>query len=41
LHLDALLPQLSQSSSAMSVVLPLVTMVLLGGVVVYLATEKQ
>ena len=41
LHLDALLPQLSQSSSAMWVVLPLVTMVLLGGVVVYLGTEKQ
>ena len=41
LHLDALVPQLSQSSSAMWVVLPLTAVVLLGGVVVYLATEKQ
>jgi hypothetical protein len=41
LHLDALVPELSQSGGAMWVVLPmLATVVLLGGVVVYLATEK-
>ena len=41
LHLDALLRELSPSGGAMWVVLPLATVVLLGGVVVYLSTEKQ
>ena len=43
LHLDALVPDaLSQSGSLMWVMLPvLATIVLLGGVVVYLSTEKQ
>ncbi len=43
LHLDALMPAaLSQSGGVGSIVLPaLATVVLLSGVVVYLATEKQ
>jgi len=43
LHLNALLPAaMSQSSGLASIVIPiLATVALLGGVVVYLATEKQ